>query len=86
MNLFFIEHARERMSQRGATEEEVLRVLNKGVEVKAKKGRKAKELVFDYNREWLGNFYPQKKIVVIFVEENSEIVVITVKVYYGNWR
>lgn len=48
--------------------------------------KRSKELVFEYNKEWLGQFYPQKKVVVIFVEEDSELVVITVKVYYGKWR
>lgn len=43
-------------------------------------------MVFDYEKEWLGKSYPQKKVRVIFVEENGEIVVITVKVYYGKWR
>lgn len=74
------------MSQRGTTEEEVERVLIEGVEVEAKIGRRSKELVFDYNKEWLGNFYSQKKVKVIFVEEEGNIVVITVKVYYGKWR
>lgn len=44
------------------------------------------QMVFEYGREWLGKTYPQKKVRVIYVEENGEIIVITVKVYYGKWR
>ena len=43
-------------------------------------------MVFEYGREWLGKTYSQKKVRVIYVEENREIIVITVKVYYGKWR
>ena len=57
-----------------------------GTVTPAKKGRKAKEMIFEYGKEWLGKVYHQKKIVVIYVEENDEIVVITVKVFYGKWR
>ena len=44
------------------------------------------QMVFEYGREWLGKTYSQKKVRVIYVEENGEIIVITVKVYYGKWR
>ena len=51
-----------------------------------KKGRKSKEMVFDYNRDWLGKHYPEKKVKVVYTEEDDQVVVITVKVYYGKWR
>ncbi|HBI24079.1 MAG: hypothetical protein A2Y48_07005 [Nitrospirae bacterium RIFCSPLOW2_12_42_9] len=86
MNIIIIDHAIERAIQRGTTREEILRVLQEGIEVQAKKGRKGKEIVFDYGKEWLGKYYPQKKVVVIYVMENEDIVVITAKVYYGKWE
>ena len=86
MRIRLVEHAKDRANERGASEDEVSVVLLRGQEVKVKKGRKGKELVFDYNGEWLGKHYPQKKIRVIYVEESDAIVVITVKVYYGVWR
>jgi hypothetical protein len=86
MKFKLVEHAQERVAERGATENDIETVLSTGTEAYAKKGRKAKEMVFDYEKEWLGKFYPQKKVRVIYVEENGEIVVITVKVYYGKWR
>lgn len=86
MKVRFVEHAKERMTERGTSEEEVKTVLLSGTEVTAKKGRKAKEMLFEYGKDWLGKIYPQKKVVVIYVEEDEEIAVITVKVLYGEWR
>lgn len=86
MKIKFIEHAKERMRERGASEEDVKKVLSLGIEMSARKGRKAKEMIFTYKEEWLGRIYPQKKIVVIYTEEKGETVVITVKVFYGEWR
>lgn len=67
-------------------EDEIRIVLSSNKVSILKKGRKGKELVFDYNKEWLGKYYPQKKVKVIYVDEEDQIVVITVKVYYGEWR
>lgn len=86
MKFKLIDHAKERAIERGATEDEIQMVFSAGNEVQAKKGRKGKEMVFEYGREWLGKTYSQKKVRLIYVEENGEIIVITVKVYYGKWR
>jgi len=86
MKFRLIEHAKERATERGAKEDEIQTVLSTGSEVQVKKGRKGKEMVFEYGKEWLGKSYPQKKVRAIYVEENEEIVVITVKVFYGQWR
>ena len=85
MNIIIIEHARRRMARRGASEEEIKEVIEKGQEVEARGGRKAKEKVFPFNKSWRGSLYPEKKLRVIFVEEEKGIVVITVYVYYGKW-
>jgi len=60
-------------------------VLLSGKEIQLRKRRKGKELVLEYNRDWLGKHYPQKKVKVVYTEENDETIVITVKVYYGRW-
>jgi hypothetical protein len=86
MKIKFVEHAKERMKERGTSEEEVKEVLLLGADISAKKGRKAKEKIFEYGKEWLGKVYSQKKVMVIYTEENDEVVVITVKVFYGKWR
>ena len=46
-----IEHAKERAAERGATKDEIQRALSAGNEVQAKKGRKSKEMIFEYGRE-----------------------------------
>ena len=86
MKFRLIEHAKERASERGATEDEIHTVLSTGSEVQVRRGRKGKEMVFEYGREWLPKRYPQNKVRVIYVEEDDEIVVITLKVFYGEWR
>lgn len=37
---------------------------------------------FQYNAEWCGKYYPIKQIEVIAVEENNELIVITVITKY----
>ena len=86
MRIKLIEHAKERVKQRGATSEEVKAVILNGEQIKAKRGRKAKEMIFEYKKKWLRKTYPQKKVQVIYVEEENQIIVITVKVFYGKWR
>jgi hypothetical protein len=86
MKIKFIEHARERMTERGASEEEVRKVLLFGTDIEAKRGRKAREMILLYGEKWMGRVYPEKKIVVIYKKEKDEILVITVKVFYGQWR
>ncbi len=86
MRIKYTEHAIERMRSRGASKSEVEKTILYGSEIPAKVGRKAKEMVFNYGKSWLGMVYPEKKVVAIYVEEGNEIVVITVKVFYGKWR
>jgi len=43
-------------------------------------------MIFPYEEKWIGRVYPQKKIVVVYKEEKDEALVITVKVFYGQWR
>jgi hypothetical protein len=54
-----VEDSRERAA-RGTSEGEVLKVLLSGTIIPAKKSRKAKEMIFDYEGEWLGKICSQK--------------------------
>lgn len=85
MRIKLTEHARERAKERGTTGEEIGLVLSSDREVQLKRSRKSKELVFEYNKDWLGKHYPQKKVKVLYIEEDDQTVVITVKVFYGRW-
>lgn len=86
MKIRITEHAKDRAIERGTDEKEIGMVLSGGQEIPLKKGRKYKEKVFVYNKEWMGKMYPQKNVKVVYVEENDQIIVITVKVSYGEWR
>lgn len=86
MPITIIDHARERMLERGASDDEVRMTLEEGTPSEAKSGRKAKEKIFAYDGFWQGRRYPQKKVQVIYVEEGEELVVLTVYVYYGQWE
>ena len=86
MDIFIIDHARERMVSRGATDEEVRTTVREGTPVPAKTGRQAREHAFAYNGTWQGKRYPQKNVRAVCVEEENRLVVITVYVYYGVWE
>jgi hypothetical protein len=79
-------HAKERAEERGVTLEEILEVLKTGQGFPAKKGRRQKEKIFRFEQEWLGEFYEQKKVRVVYVEESDKIVIVTVYAFYGKWR
>lgn len=86
MKIRLTEHAKDRANERGATEGEIRLVLSEGQATELKERRKSKEMVFDYNMDWLGKHYPQKKVKVVYTEEDDQLIVITVKVHYGEWR
>lgn len=86
MKIEIIDHAKVRMAERGASEAEVKEAVKDGTTVKAKKGRKAKEKLFGYGKNWQGKNYSYKKVKAIYVEEEETLVVITVYVYYGEWE
>ena len=79
-------HTLKRANERGATELEIIDVVENGIERNAKKNRFAKAKVFDYNRMWNNKQYKQKKIEVIYTIENNNIITITVYVFYGKWE
>lgn len=75
-------HARENMRYRGATEQEIVEAIRTATWSPAQRGRLECRKDFAYGREWNNNFYATKQVRPIFVEEDDEIVVITVYVYY----
>ena len=84
MNIRIDPHALARMPLRGVSRNEVIEVLERGEEAEAHGDRMAKELVFPHEKTWAGRYYDQKKVKVVYMEED-EIVVITVLAYYGRW-
>jgi hypothetical protein len=75
-------HARERMEERGANEEEVVETVRKGERFPAKFGRIGFRRNFPFDNLWRGKRYGTKQVEAYAVEEEDAIVVITVIVKY----
>jgi hypothetical protein len=86
MNIQIEPHTLQRAEERGTNIEEIQIVLEQGTEIPARGNRKAKAKVFTFKKERLGRYYEQKRVEVIYVEENDTIITVTVYVFYGEWK
>lgn len=75
-------HARERMEERGAAEDEVGFTLRKGFLLPARFGRRKHWATFPFERYWNGKFFRFHQIEAYSVDEGEDIIVITVVVKY----
>lgn len=75
-------HAIIQCKERGVIIEEVIETIRNGTREPAKKNRYQSKQNFQYNDYWNDTFYPIKQVSPVFVEEENEIVVITVYSYY----
>ena len=75
-------HAQEQLSYRGTTAEEVEEAIRTADWGPAELGRLDCRKDFPFGREWNGTVYGIKQVRPIFVEEDDEIVVVTVYTYY----
>ncbi|MEM2045689.1 MAG: DUF4258 domain-containing protein [Candidatus Caldarchaeum sp.] len=78
----FSDHARDKMLDRGASEEEVLMAIHTGSLEPARKGRVMFRKNFDFHRSWRGRRYAIKQVAPVVAEEPGKLVVVTVFVYY----
>lgn len=86
MEIKFSNHSKLQMTARGANENEVIQAIEEG------NWQRAKENKFQCSKKFLyqdfspvnKQYYQFKTVNSIFVNENSEIIVVTVKVYYFN--
>jgi len=79
-------HTLQRAEERGTNIEEIQIVLEQGAEIPARDNRKAKAKVFTFKKERLGKYYEEKRVEVVYVEENDIIYTVTVYVFYGEWK
>ncbi|MBM3325628.1 MAG: DUF4258 domain-containing protein [Calditrichaeota bacterium] len=79
-------HTRQRMPKRGVSQSEIVEVIQTGELFPAKLGRTGRFKVFQFDSIYEGKFYQQKRIEVIYVEENNKIVTVTVYARYGKWE
>jgi len=75
-------HARQRMSGRGTTFDEVAETIRTAPWGPAESDRLECRKDFTYGREWNGKVYATKQVHPIIVDEANEIVVVTLYVYY----
>lgn len=79
-------HTLQRAEERGTNITEIQIVLEQGKEIPARGNRKAKAKVFTFKKERLGKYYEEKRVEVIYMEENETIITVTVYVFYGEWK
>ncbi len=78
----FHPHASERLSERGATEEEVIATVEEGESFPAKYGRTGFRRNFAFNGMRRGKHYRNKQIEAYAVKEKDIWIVITIIVRY----
>lgn len=75
-------HSRERMQERGATEEEIQATVAQGEQFPAKFERTGFRRNFQFDQEWRGRHYRTKQVEAYAVEEGADWLVITVITRY----
>lgn len=68
----FHPHARERMAERGATEDEVRASVKQGERFPVRFGRSGFRRNFPFDREWRGKYYKTKQVETYAVREGDE--------------
>ena len=76
-------HARDQAASRGTDVHEIAIVINSADWTPADRGRFEARLAFIFNDEWNGRHYTSKVVRPVFVDQEGEIVVITVYVYFS---
>ena len=75
-------HAAEQLNHSGTTREEVVETVVSSAWQPAELGRLECKKEYTYEAVWNKKYYRTKQVKPVFVEEESEIVVITVYTYY----
>ena len=76
-------HTLQRAIERGATETEIVDVIETGVSIQGKIGRLGKSKIYNINSIRIGKFYEEKKVEVYYIMEQEDIITVTVYVFYG---
>jgi hypothetical protein len=75
-------HALQQLQFRGTSEQEITEAIEIAPWCEAENGRWECRKDFVFNSIWNGTRYATKQVRPIFVQEEHEIVVVTVYVYY----
>jgi hypothetical protein len=82
MSVHLHPHARERLLERGVTEEEVIAAVEHGERFPAKFGRVGFRRNFPFTGRWLKKSYATKQVEAYAIQEAGEWLVITVVVKF----
>ncbi len=75
-------HARDRLQERGATEEEVIATIKRGERFAAKHGRTGFRSNFPFDREWKNRRYSTKQVEAYAVEEEGWLVITAIVKFF----
>ena len=75
-------HAKDQIIFRGTTEEEVIEAMKTSKGQSAELNRLECKKDFPYDKEWNKVYYKTKQVMPIFIDEEEEIIVITVYTYF----
>jgi hypothetical protein len=75
-------HAKVRLQERGATEEEIIATIGRGERFSVKHGRTGFRCNFPFDGEWNNRRYSTKQVEAYAVEEEDGWLVITVIVKF----
>jgi hypothetical protein len=75
-------HARLQLGFRGTNEGEIIDAIRTAPWQGAEQGRLECRKDFPYNAEWNGKHYATRQVRPVFADEPTEVVVVTVYVYY----
>lgn len=78
----FSGHAKEQLSYRGTAENEVVDTIKTSEWKPAELGRLQCRKDFVFENEWNKRYYKTKQVRPIFIEQEKEIVVVTVYTYF----
>ena len=78
-------HTLQRAVERGASENEIIDVIQSGVNILGKLGRLGKSKIFAFNNTRIGKYYEEKKVEVYYIIDKQNIITITVYVFYGKF-
>lgn len=82
MIIRFHPHVEERMQERGATKDEIIKTIEEGESFLAKFGRLGFRRNFASGGMWRGKRYRTKQIEAYCVKEDMDMIVLTVIVKY----
>jgi hypothetical protein len=85
MKIEIASHTLQRAAERGATEAEIIEVLENGISILSKYGRYGKSKVFPFNNFRNKKYYQEKKLEVYYIIEQQNLITVTVYVFYGKF-